>query len=497
MSHGLELIEPAVQAAHPLDGGRAAVLHRSLERDGGGPRGRDGAAYADLVRPFARGLGRPRPDRARPAPPAPPSAARRQVRAVGDARRGRPGHGHVPVGRGQGAPGRDGARTRCCRSSARRRPASRSSCSRSATPWAGRSRAAARRRSPTRWPRTCARSAARSRPATRCARWPTCRGRAAVLLDVTPRQLVSICGDELPAALPGGARPLPLRAGRLQDRLRPHRRRCRGRPRRPAGAGTVHVGGTLEEIAASEATVVGGGHPERPFVLVAQQSLVDPGARTGGPPHAVGVLPRPQRLDGRHDRGDRAPDRALRARLPRRSCSRASVRGPAELEADNPNYVGGDINGGAADLRQMLARPVLRASPYATPNPRHLPLLVVDPARRRRPRHVRLPRRAGGAGRRAAVGRCGTGGAERGGRAQLTSVGTVNWQARAPFRATRQLASARTVNWQDRRLGAARPHLASVRRGKWQDGPAPPGALNWHPLQRPIGRTGRCGAAPN
>ena len=46
------------------------------------------------------------------------------------------------------------------------------------------------------------------------------------------------------------------------------------------------------------------------------------------------------------------------------------MRGPAALEADNPNYVGGDINGGAADLRQVLARPVLRASPYATPNPR-------------------------------------------------------------------------------------------------------------------------------
>ena len=47
-----------------------------------------------------------------------------------------------------------------------------------------------------------------------------------------------------------------------------------------------------------------------------------------------------------------------------------SVRGPAEIEAENPNYVGGDINGGAADLRQVLARPVPRVSPYTTPNPR-------------------------------------------------------------------------------------------------------------------------------
>ena len=46
------------------------------------------------------------------------------------------------------------------------------------------------------------------------------------------------------------------------------------------------------------------------------------------------------------------------------------ARGPADLEAENPNYVGGDINGGAADLRQVVARPTLRITPYATPNPR-------------------------------------------------------------------------------------------------------------------------------
>ena len=69
--------------------------------------------------------------------------------------------------------------------------------------------------------------------------------------------------------------------------------------------------------------------------------------------------------------------------------------GPAELEAHNPNYVGGDINGGAADLRQLFARPVARRSPVHDPAPGRLPLLVVDAAGRRRPRHVRLPRGAG------------------------------------------------------------------------------------------------------
>jgi phytoene dehydrogenase-like protein len=47
-----------------------------------------------------------------------------------------------------------------------------------------------------------------------------------------------------------------------------------------------------------------------------------------------------------------------------------ATRGPAQLEADNPNYVGGDINGGLASLRQTLMRPTLSANPYTTPNPR-------------------------------------------------------------------------------------------------------------------------------
>ena len=47
-----------------------------------------------------------------------------------------------------------------------------------------------------------------------------------------------------------------------------------------------------------------------------------------------------------------------------------AVRGPAEMEAENPNYIGGDINGGLGDLRQVLARPMPRISPYTTPNPR-------------------------------------------------------------------------------------------------------------------------------
>jgi phytoene dehydrogenase-like protein len=190
----------------------------------------------------------------------------------------------------------------------------------------------------------------------------------AVLLDVTPRALVSICGDELPpryrAALgryrygPGVFKidyalsaPVPWAAEAARR------------------AGTVHVGGALAEIAASEATVVGGGHPERPFVLVAQQSLVDPGRAPEGH-HTLWAychVPNGSTVDM-----TAAIERQIERFAPgfRDVVLARSVRGPAVLEAENPNYVGGDINGGAADLRQVLARPVLRVSPYATPNPR-------------------------------------------------------------------------------------------------------------------------------
>ena len=63
--------------------------------------------------------------------------------------------------------------------------------------------------------------------------------------------------------------------------------------------------------------------------------------------------------------------------------------GPADVEAHNPNYVGGDINGGVQDLRQLYTRPAVRAGSVLDAGRRPLPLLVVDAAGRRRPRHVR------------------------------------------------------------------------------------------------------------
>ena len=104
-----------------------------------------------------------------------------------------------------------------------------------------------------------------------------------------------------------------------------------------------------------------------PFVLLAQQSLFDPARAPAGKQAAWAYCHVPNGSARRHDR----PDRARRSSGSRPASATASSRGRRwgrpTLEAHNPNYVGGDINGGAADLRQLFTRPVARRSPYTTP----------------------------------------------------------------------------------------------------------------------------------
>jgi phytoene dehydrogenase-like protein len=187
----------------------------------------------------------------------------------------------------------------------------------------------------------------------------------AILFDTSPRQLVQIVGDQLPAGYrralsrfrygPGVFKadyaldgPIPWRA---EECLR---------------AGTVHVGGTMEEIATAEAATWGGEHPERPFVLVAQQSLFDPTRAPEGKhtvwaychvPHGS-IVDMTDRLEAQLERF--APGFRDRI-LARRTLTAAG------MEAYNPNYVGGDINAGVQDLRQLFTRPVARLNPYTTP----------------------------------------------------------------------------------------------------------------------------------
>jgi phytoene dehydrogenase-like protein len=185
----------------------------------------------------------------------------------------------------------------------------------------------------------------------------------AVLCDLSPKPLLRIAGHRFPVwyrskleryrygmgafkvdwALDG---PIPWRAGEC------------------ARAGTVHLGGTFEEIARSEHDAWEGRASERPFVLLVQPTLFDPSRAPEGRhtawtychvPHgsAADMLPRLERQIERFAPGFR--ERVL-AR---------SVMGPADLERHNANLVGGDIGAGVSDLRQLAARPTWRS--YSTP----------------------------------------------------------------------------------------------------------------------------------
>lgn len=136
-----------------------------------------------------------------------------------------------------------------------------------------------------------------------------------------------------------------------------------------AKAGTVHLGGSLEEIAASEWACTHGEVSDRPYVLVAQQSVVDPsrapdGQHTGWaychvPPGCT--LDRTAAIEAQLERSAPGFSDLVLAR---------HTMGPTDFEAHNANYVGGDVNGGSAHLSQLLTRPTARAAPWSTPDHR-------------------------------------------------------------------------------------------------------------------------------
>jgi len=192
-------------------------------------------------------------------------------------------------------------------------------------------------------------------------------GAAPVLLDVTPRQLLALAGERLP------------------DRYRRALTRYRYGPGvfkldwaldapipwsapEAARAGTVHLGGTLEEIVASEQAVAAGEHSERPFVLLVQASMFD-GSRAPQGKHSAWAYC--------HVPNGSARDMtaAIEAQVERFAPGfgelvvARSAMDNAEVERRNPNYVGGDINGGLQDIRQLFTRPVARPVPYSTPLP--------------------------------------------------------------------------------------------------------------------------------
>ena len=130
-------------------------------------------------------------------------------------------------------------------------------------------------------------------------------------------------------------------------------------------AGTVHVGGTFAEIAAAERQVIRGAMPERPFVLVGQQSVADPGRAKNGlqPVDAYAHVPAGWSGDATQTIIDQIERFApgFRERI-----HAIHTRSTRELENHNPNYVGGDIVTGANDPRQLIFRPRVALDPYST-----------------------------------------------------------------------------------------------------------------------------------
>ncbi|MGD2115406.1 MAG: NAD(P)/FAD-dependent oxidoreductase [Acidobacteriota bacterium] len=372
--HGLELLQPEIPLAHPFDDGTAAVLARSVEETGASLDEADRDAYRRLVSPFVTGWDRLVPEILAPLhlPRAPVLMARFGLRGVRSASglarsvfagprarglfAGLAAHSMLPLDR---------------------------------PPSAAIGLVLAVAGHAVGWPipRGGARSIAGALVSlledlggtVETGRWvrsledlPELPHSRSALFDVTPRQLLEIAGDALPAGYrrrlarfrygPGVFKvdwaldgPIPWRAAACKR------------------AGTLHLGGTLEEIAASEAAAWEGRPPDRPYVLIAQPTLTDPSRLPDGAPEgrhvAWGYCHVPSGWDGD---ATEAIERQVERFAPGfrdRTLGRHTMTAP-EMEAYNPNTIGGDINGGAATLGQLVFRPVARWTPYATPNPR-------------------------------------------------------------------------------------------------------------------------------
>src|SRR5829696_7376522 len=361
--HGLEWIHPDAPLAHPFDGGEVAVLERSLEATAAG-LGHDAAAYRRLMEPGSADASRiagffvGKPSLIRH----PLALASSGIRALGDAEglaksvfegekarglfAGNAAHSFLPLeqppsalfglllgtlGHTFGWPFPRGGSQSLADALAS-------------------------------YPESMGGEIFTNAPVSTVDDVPQTR---AVLFDVTPRQLHDIAGEHFTADYNKALKryrygPGVFKVDFALDGPIPWEAEGCGR------AGTVHLGGTLEEVAAGEATVARGEHPERPFILLAQQSLFD-GTRAPEGKHTVwaychvpngSTFDMTERIEAQIERF--APgfrDRILARR----------TAGTAELERWNPNLVGGDINGGYMDLRQLFTRPMPRPNPCSTP----------------------------------------------------------------------------------------------------------------------------------
>jgi phytoene dehydrogenase-like protein len=362
--HGLEWVHPRLPLAHPLDDGSAVLLDRSLEATAVG-LGEDERAYRRLFGPIVEAWPKLEPAILRPlaqVPRAPVTLARFSLQALRSAR----------------------ALTERLFATERARALLAGAAAHSILPLEQRATASyelvlATTAHVVGWPfarggtqrladalasylRTLGGEIETNAPVESLDELPSAR---LVLCDVTPKQLLRLAGDRLP------------------DRYRRTLERYRYGPgvfkmdwaldgpipwaaEECAGGGTVHLGGTLEEIAASERGPWTGEHAERPFVLLAQPTLFDDTRAPAGKHTAWAYCHVPngstvdmtERIERQVERFAPGFQELVLAR---------SALGPADLEQRNRNLIGGDITGGAQNLWQLIARPALRPVPYRTP----------------------------------------------------------------------------------------------------------------------------------
>lgn len=185
-----------------------------------------------------------------------------------------------------------------------------------------------------------------------------------VLLDLSPTGVLDLAGDRLPRRIARSYRryrygPAAFKVDLAVDGGIPWTNDAARR------AGTVHLGGTFEQIAHAEAEVVAGRMPERPFVLVGQQYLADP-TRSAGDVHPIWAYAHvPNGYAGDATEAVLAQFERFAPGTRERIVGQ-SVRGPLGYAEYNPNFVGGDISTGANDTVQVLLRPRIALDPYRT-----------------------------------------------------------------------------------------------------------------------------------
>lgn len=362
---GIETLQPEVPFAHPLPDGSATLAHRSVAETAAG-LGPDGRAYVRLMAPLVAAADGLVPEILGPlrVPRHPIALARFGLTALRSA---------------QGVARRfDGDRARALIAGV----AAHSMLPLSQSPTAGVALLLTLLAHSVGWPvvkggsqRIADGLAAHledlggtivtSSPVTDVADLPAAR---AYLLDVTPRQVLGIAGERLTGRYRRALERYRYGPGvfkidwALSDPVPWAADGCRV-------AGTVHVGGTFAEIAESEAAAAAGRIPDRPYVLLAQPSLVD-GSRAPAGRHTLwGYCHVPSGSGA--DMTTRIEDQIERfAPGFKDTVSARTTRTAIQTEAYDANFVGGDINGGIQDLRQHFIRPAARLSPYTTPDER-------------------------------------------------------------------------------------------------------------------------------